>query len=160
MPTPVRKTQVNLKPLLEKIGRGFVARMRQFVTQGKSLDFRRAEPLAPSTLAARRRRGNSSTTRLRDTGALMKNGFEIEAGPMLLQVGLSGAAHPNGKGASYNEIGAWNQASATPKPWNRDWFGVPEADVAPAIRKVATETERQLLDHPPFHQTRTTVVKL
>lgn len=161
---PIR---LDLTKTLEAIGKGFVKRMRQLITQQKAMDFSRAKPLAESTLAGRRRRGVSSTRRLEDTGALRRDGFVVEASKMRLEVGLSDAPHPRSRTtsaagpvqpASFDQIGAWNQADTNPKPWTHNWFGVTKDDADRAVEKIEAEAMQELFGHEPWGTKKTVVV--
>jgi hypothetical protein len=137
---------VNLKLILAKTGQDIVRIMRLFITQQKAMDLNPVAALDKKTIAARKRRGVEGTKRLYDTGALYKNGFVVEAARLRLEVGLSDSAHPRGKGATYDEIGAWNQHDVTPESWNHNWFGIPKAAAVKMVDAIEKEAERQMFD--------------
>lgn len=150
----IRRASVDLTALLTKWGKLIIAGMRQRVTQQKGVDFRPMKPLAASTLAARKRAGIEGTKRLRATGALLQDGFVVEVEPLKLEIGLSDAPHPtsrtaSGKGpvrpASYDQVGAWNDAATDSRPYNPRWWGVPAKMADDAVGQITAECERQLL---------------
>jgi hypothetical protein len=145
---PIQRS-VDLTEILSRWAKLIIASMRRNVTQQKGADFRRFQPLAASTLKARKyhKPPIEGTKRLRATGALLRDGFVTEVSALKLEIGLSDAPHPDAKkGQTFDQIGAWNDAAATPeKPWNPRWWGVPQVMADDATAQITAEVEKQLL---------------
>lgn len=151
--------RLNLKPKLDHWVKQFVRIMRQFMTQQKGVDLKPYEPLAEATLKDRKRRGITSTKRLIDTGALRRDSFESETTRTRLELGLSDSGHPRGKGASFDQIGAYNQRELTGRHRDPNWFGIPEKVMEDALEDIADEAERQMFDDPTWGSHKTVRVR-
>jgi len=142
----VKWPKLNLTSTLERVSRAFVRTMRTFVTQQKAIDFGPVAKLAASTLAARKRRGNDSEERLRDTGKLLEDGFKETVKPLSLTLALRNAKHPGSK-ATYAEIGAYNQLSHpdhNTRTTTHNWFGVTQAEATWSSDLVLAEAVSQI----------------
>ena len=98
---------VNIEKTFEKVARIIINAMQRHIKNKTDVNGYPVKSNAKSTIKQK-----GFDHRMVNTGAFVRNAYVSEALPKYLIITLRNAPHPKGRGATYLQIGGWNQAGA------------------------------------------------